>query len=174
MFDHVYIVAAGQCVYQGYGGHIVKFLKGIDLTCPLHYNPADFGITKPKCMCLVCIFYYIFIFFTVIEVSSGEYGDHIEKMVAAVDNGRLERWEPPPGDEPEVQTTSVNQPIINYDPTESLLELEPEPVMSRTHQYKYTSSAWDQFKVLIYRMMLQHWRNSVCRNNCCFDFLVFK
>lgn len=94
-------------------------------------------------------------------MSSGEYGDQIEKMVAAVDNGRLERWEPPPGDETEVQSSSIYQPIVKSEPAVSLIELEPDPVINRTHQYKYTSSAWDQFKVLIYRMMLQHWRNSV-------------
>lgn len=43
LFDNVYIVASGQCVYQGYGPDVVPFLTTIGLVCPTHYNPADFG-----------------------------------------------------------------------------------------------------------------------------------
>lgn len=43
MFDNVYVVAAGQCVYQGVGRNIVPFLSNIGIQCPTHYNPADFG-----------------------------------------------------------------------------------------------------------------------------------
>ena len=43
MFDRVYIVAAGQCVYQGNGSNIVDYMQNIGLSCPLTYNPADFS-----------------------------------------------------------------------------------------------------------------------------------
>ncbi|GFG33281.1 hypothetical protein Cfor_08571, partial [Coptotermes formosanus] len=43
MFDHVYVVAAGQCVFQGSGTDIVPFLYGVGIDCPTHYNPADFS-----------------------------------------------------------------------------------------------------------------------------------
>jgi len=43
MFDHVYVVATGQCVFQGSGSDIVPFLHGIGIECPKHYNPADFS-----------------------------------------------------------------------------------------------------------------------------------
>lgn len=43
MFDNVYIVSGGQCMYQGIGLEVVPFLSSIGLTCPTHYNPADFG-----------------------------------------------------------------------------------------------------------------------------------
>ncbi|KAJ8947544.1 hypothetical protein NQ318_005023, partial [Aromia moschata] len=65
-FDSTYILAAGQCVYQGYGPDVVPFLAGLGIDCPKHYNPADF----------------------IIEVCSFEYGDYHERMVTAVDNGR--------------------------------------------------------------------------------------
>ncbi|KAF5272448.1 hypothetical protein FQR65_LT04916 [Abscondita terminalis] len=66
-FDNAYIVSSGQCMFQGYGQEVIPFLSEIGLTCPKHYNPADF----------------------VIDVASGEYGnEYLEKMSLAIDNGR--------------------------------------------------------------------------------------
>ena len=42
-FDHVYIMADGQCAYAGLGEDVVTFLSTLSLNCPTHYNPADFG-----------------------------------------------------------------------------------------------------------------------------------
>ncbi|XP_065221841.1 ATP-binding cassette subfamily G member 4-like isoform X2 [Planococcus citri] len=69
-FDHVYVMAEGQCMYAGLGNDIVPFLATLGLNCPINYNPADF----------------------VIEVVNREYGDHNESMVKAIENGRLYRW----------------------------------------------------------------------------------
>ncbi|KAK9871012.1 hypothetical protein WA026_009972 [Henosepilachna vigintioctopunctata] len=65
IFDNVYIVSQGQCVYQGYGPSVVPFLASIGLVCPLSYSPADF----------------------MMEVCSKEYGDFHNKMVSIVENG---------------------------------------------------------------------------------------
>ncbi|XP_050422487.1 ATP-binding cassette subfamily G member 4-like [Adelges cooleyi] len=70
MFDHVYIVSEGQCVFTGDGQDIVQYLSTVGLNCPKHYNPADF----------------------MIEVCSREYGDYTDKLTAAVDNGKCLRW----------------------------------------------------------------------------------
>ncbi|CAH1715477.1 ATP-binding cassette subfamily G member 4 [Aphis gossypii] len=70
MFDHVYIVAEGQCMFAGVGQDMVPYLSTVGLSCPKHYNPADF----------------------MIEVCSREYGDYSEKMSTAVDNGKCLRW----------------------------------------------------------------------------------
>lgn len=43
MFDHVYIMASGQCVYQGKSSNIVPYVQSVGLNCPVTYNPADFG-----------------------------------------------------------------------------------------------------------------------------------
>lgn len=43
MFDTVYVVANGQCVYSGEGQYIVSYLESVGLRCPKTYNPADFS-----------------------------------------------------------------------------------------------------------------------------------
>lgn len=46
MFDHVYILANGQCVYQGQGPNLIPYTQSMGLSCPVTYNPADFSKTK--------------------------------------------------------------------------------------------------------------------------------
>ncbi|CAG5058836.1 unnamed protein product [Parnassius apollo] len=66
MFDHLYTLADGQCVYQGNTGRLVEWLGSLGLQCPSYHNPASF----------------------IIEVSCGEYGDNTGKLVRAIDNGK--------------------------------------------------------------------------------------
>lgn len=42
MFDHVYVIAEGYCVYQGSCYNVVPYLQTIGLYCPQYHNPADF------------------------------------------------------------------------------------------------------------------------------------
>ncbi|XP_061379738.1 ATP-binding cassette sub-family G member 1-like [Danaus plexippus] len=121
MFDHVYVVAGGRCAYQGSSAGVVPFLNELALPCPRTYNPADF----------------------IIEVSSGEYGSHVDKMVTAVDNGRLQKWRQYALEE-ERQEMEIEQ--LNTDVVEN-------------HVYKYESSSCQQFYVLLKRMLLQTARN---------------
>ncbi|KAL0267160.1 UNVERIFIED_CONTAM: hypothetical protein PYX00_009508 [Menopon gallinae] len=66
MFDHLYTLAEGQCVYQGSTKQLVPFLSKLSLVCPSYHNPASF----------------------IIEVSCGEYGNNVSKLVQAIDNGK--------------------------------------------------------------------------------------
>ncbi|KAG8253775.1 hypothetical protein J6590_025947 [Homalodisca vitripennis] len=43
MFDVVYMLARGQCIYQGSSHQLVPFLSNCGLNCPATYNPADYG-----------------------------------------------------------------------------------------------------------------------------------
>lgn len=43
LFDHIFVLAKGQCVYQGSPEALVPYLSRLQLQCPLHYNPADYS-----------------------------------------------------------------------------------------------------------------------------------
>ncbi|XP_055713086.1 ATP-binding cassette sub-family G member 1 isoform X2 [Phlebotomus papatasi] len=66
MFDQLYTLADGQCVYQGSTKQLVPFLSTLGLECPSYHNPASY----------------------VIEVSCGEHGDHTRKLVNGILNGK--------------------------------------------------------------------------------------
>ncbi|XP_049939492.1 ATP-binding cassette sub-family G member 1-like [Schistocerca serialis cubense] len=61
MFDHVYTLSAGRCVYQGTPSQLLPFLDTLGLHCPPYHNPADF----------------------MIDVCVGECGVDIEELAAA-------------------------------------------------------------------------------------------
>lgn len=66
MFDQLYTLSDGQCVYQGNTKMLVPFLDTLNLKCPSYHNPASY----------------------IIEVACGEHGDHTRKLVNAIENGR--------------------------------------------------------------------------------------
>lgn len=45
MFDHLCMLAEGQCIYQGRVGGLVPFLASFGYQCPSYHNPADYGNT---------------------------------------------------------------------------------------------------------------------------------
>ncbi|CAK9833592.1 ATP-binding cassette subfamily G member 4 [Anthophora retusa] len=70
MFDNVYLLADGQCMYEGTTKNIVPYFASIGLHCPKYHNPADF----------------------MIEVVSQEYGDYNDQLVKlATGNGKCWR-----------------------------------------------------------------------------------
>ncbi|XP_050548541.1 ATP-binding cassette sub-family G member 4 [Daktulosphaira vitifoliae] len=71
MFDQVYVLANGNCLYQGSTDNLVPYLSKLELPCPKYHNPADY----------------------VIELACGEHGeDKIDKMVKYIENGRSLTW----------------------------------------------------------------------------------
>lgn len=47
-FEQVYILASGECVYQGGTEKIVPYLQSVNLPCPMYHNPADYGKCHPS------------------------------------------------------------------------------------------------------------------------------
>lgn len=42
MFDHLYAVAEGKCIFSGATNSLIPFLRDLDLICPESYNPTDY------------------------------------------------------------------------------------------------------------------------------------
>lgn len=66
MFDQLYTLADGRCVYQGSTNQLVPFLAYQGLPCPSYHNPASY----------------------IIEVACGEYGDKTDMLVDNIANGK--------------------------------------------------------------------------------------
>lgn len=66
MFDHVYLLADGRCMYEGSSKNTVVFFANLGLNCPKYHNPADY----------------------VIEVITKEYGDFNDQLSVAMEGDR--------------------------------------------------------------------------------------
>ncbi|KAB0799514.1 hypothetical protein PPYR_07394 [Photinus pyralis] len=90
MFDQLYTLAEGQCVYQGSIKQLVPFLANLNLQCPSYHNPASY----------------------IIEVACGEYGDNTQKLVNAIDNGRndIRDGKPFPHMKDEILNNTLHKP----------------------------------------------------------------
>nr|CAD7411193.1 unnamed protein product [Timema poppensis] len=64
MFDHLYTLSAGRCVYQGSIVELMPFLEGFGLQCPPYHNPADF----------------------LLEAATGEFGTEVSTLAQAAES----------------------------------------------------------------------------------------
>lgn len=65
MFDNIYALAEGQCIYQGSSRNLVQFLTELDLVCPEIYSPSDF----------------------LLEIATNDYGPQNHRLVEKIKNG---------------------------------------------------------------------------------------
>ncbi|XP_032591986.1 ATP-binding cassette sub-family G member 1 isoform X2 [Drosophila grimshawi] len=133
MIDKVYVLAEGQCIYQGSGENIVPYMNHIGLSCPLTYNPADF----------------------IIEVACNEYGNNYhDRMVQATSNGRVSRWTPAvaSGKVTPTKSDTTSGASSYYEIEQFEEEINPKLLSPK-------STWWMQYKLLLMRMMLQMWRD---------------
>ncbi|KAL7045267.1 hypothetical protein ACKWTF_002182 [Chironomus riparius] len=129
-FDHIYVVANGQCVYNGNGGNIVPYLDMVGLRCPKTYNPADF----------------------IVEVASGEYGNEfLGRMIEFIDNGRVIDWKPSNAIQDKYEERYDHNRNQCNEPTH-LLQFEEE---INPNNLKFKCSSFEQFLVIFRRTSKQ-------------------
>ncbi|XP_030240477.1 ATP-binding cassette sub-family G member 4 [Drosophila navojoa] len=70
MFDHLYAIAEGQCIFAGGPQNLVPFLSAANLRCPESYNPVDY----------------------LMEIATHDYDEdgeqQVNRLIALMDNGR--------------------------------------------------------------------------------------
>ncbi|XP_031640929.1 ATP-binding cassette sub-family G member 1 [Contarinia nasturtii] len=100
-FEQVYILAMGECLYQGGTEKIVPYLQSVNLPCPMYHNPADY----------------------IVELACGEYGmDKIKTMVVSMDNGECIDWFTNPEKVYKLETLRQKYPIKQTSKDNSSLE----------------------------------------------------
>ncbi|XP_076674576.1 ATP-binding cassette sub-family G member 4 isoform X1 [Andrena cerasifolii] len=141
MIDHLYVMAAGTCVYNGSTQNLVPYLSSLGLQCPTHYNPADY----------------------LLEICNGDYGKHVPELVDAIENGKNNAWRSTSN----VTSANRQEEVIALNVTASFQALRQrspmeDPAMhKRKGSSKYAANFWKQMGVLLKRNAIRLSRDKV-------------
>lgn len=149
LFDHIFVLARGQCVYQGEPTVMVPFLNRLHLRCPTHYNPSDY----------------------IIELCDGDVdGSVVAALARETQNGKLLCTT----ESVEVAGNQLGAALLNATlnmkqaVTSMILEkpksksgalLEKMKAFTKLMKNEHAVSGFRQFSVLFAVMMLKMWRN---------------
>ncbi|CAL1289087.1 unnamed protein product [Larinioides sclopetarius] len=137
LFDKLYMLAQGNCIYRGSTKNLLPFLSEQGLSCPTYHNPADFAT----------------------EVAAGEHGDWIWKLKTAIDTFDATSDVLSLADESFIFDGSSEVGLQAS--TLCLLEdqADNKPSLLKENALEssfggYATSSWNQFKVLTYRSLI--------------------
>jgi ABC-type multidrug transport system ATPase subunit len=143
LFDDIYLLAQGQCVYQGSPKTLIPFLTSENFTCPKYNNPADY----------------------IIELCDLEPETVIPQFSEIFQNGKQQCV--PVMSTSDSQTTSFAfKPSIhqlhldNTRPKEGTF-MQKLKMLSKFFKSEYALSSLQQFAVLFHMMMLKIFRNKL-------------
>lgn len=142
LFDQIFILAKGRCVYQGAPTALVPFLSNLNLPCPTHYNPSDY----------------------IIELCDSDDGSIVDAMADQTNNGKLicaitETLDSSAACVSLKMRNAVTSMIMEKPKSRSGALLQKMKAISRLMQNDHAVSGLKQFIVLFEIMMLKIWRN---------------
>lgn len=149
LFDHIFVLARGQCVYQGEPTVMVPFLNRLHLRCPTHYNPSDY----------------------IIELCDGDVdGSIVRALSYETQNGKLlcatenaETTNNEPGNitlgTSVYMKQAVTSMILEKPKSKSTTFLEKLKALTKFMHNEHAVSGFRQFTVLFAVMMVKIWRN---------------
>ncbi|KYM75695.1 ATP-binding cassette sub-family G member 4 [Atta colombica] len=92
LFDQVYVLTNGDCLYQGATSKLLPYLENMKLPCPMYHNPADY----------------------IIELACGEYGNEkINTLIMGSQNGRNLQWFDNPETLKDAKSLRAEHPLRN-------------------------------------------------------------
>lgn len=143
LFDNVFVLARGKCVYQGAPDAIVPFMSQANFVCPKHYSPSDY----------------------IIEICDTEDMAIVDMLSNLTQNGKLMCCSTVAD---ESQTTgiitmknAVTSMILEKKRSRSGALLEKMKAFSKLMQNDHANSGLQQFLVLFRVMMLKIVRNRI-------------
>lgn len=140
LFDQIFVLAKGQCVFQGGPRVLVPFLSNVNLHCPTYYNPSDY----------------------VIELCDSEDDEIVRALADMTDNGKLVCIEHEQKSDQEItmkMKNAITSMIMEKPKSRSGALLEKMKAFSKFMQNDHAISGLRQFVVLFQLMMLKIIRN---------------
>ncbi|XP_035794876.1 ATP-binding cassette sub-family G member 1-like [Anopheles albimanus] len=151
MFDHVYVLADGNCVYQGTALNTVPYLRSVGLHCPPYHNAADY----------------------LLEVTNKEYGNFTETLAKAATDPSWRLVVPtvtvlPPPPPPtydsnhnDAEYQGAHRILEELEPTDAALPLTKEPagIPVKPEQPHRKPSEFAKLLILMKRANIQLYRD---------------
>ena len=107
------------------------------------------------------LIYYLF--FTVLEICNGDYGDHVSKLVKAIENGKNNCWRSPANDDFSKMKAMIDANLMTPIAAPNLPSPK-KPVQNRMKGKNYAlhaTSFWRQLYILLKRNAIKLSRDRV-------------
>lgn len=154
LFDQIFVLAKGRCVYQGAPSAVVPFLASLNLPCPTHYSPSDY----------------------IIELCDADENNIVDVMAHQTHNGKLV-CTTVANDAADMAIDAVNHTYVMKNALTSMFLEKPKArsallqkmkAFSKLMQNDHATTQFRQFSVLLQVFMLK-----ICRNRSVLAIQLF-